>query len=379
MKKKAFVLIGLGLMLFLEGCSPGDFVDLYLSEKETESTEDITPRTRVYMDEIRGILQDFDGVTLTMESNEEAYVFDVSQATLECQEGMITGDEISVIYEGQLSDTDTSTVKALKVVDEFHKKVTLEDQVVHGTIQNLTANTITLQSDDNHISTYPITGTEQYYQSGVQTGTPVYLHYKGKYQESEDGSVQNASHLKVLSISDQEPFVAPVPTPTPAPSEETSSSTVQEKQFRATIQDLQLNLLRVMPDGGDTALSIDISALPCYFCGGAAPGSWVTVSYTGEFTGNSLTDISLLSVIGDNPEGINERYMNFAVTGTIIGSTSNTITLQTSDGALVTCNIENADNLSTGGLLTGCGVKVTFNPAASRTSNIYTALKIEDA
>lgn len=36
---------------------------------------------------------------------------------------MITGDEISVIYEGQLSNKDTSTVKALKVVDDFHKSI----------------------------------------------------------------------------------------------------------------------------------------------------------------------------------------------------------------------------------------------------------------
>lgn len=45
---------------------------------------------------------------------------------------MITGDEISVIYEGQLSNTDTSTVKALKVVDEFHKKNKLKN---HTTVE----------------------------------------------------------------------------------------------------------------------------------------------------------------------------------------------------------------------------------------------------
>ena len=45
---------------------------------------------------------------------------------------MITGDEISVIYEGQLSNTDTSTVKALKVVDEFHKKNKLKNHTTRG-------------------------------------------------------------------------------------------------------------------------------------------------------------------------------------------------------------------------------------------------------
>ena len=42
---------------------------------------------------------------------------------MECEDGMITGDEISVIYEGQLaSERCQHSVKALKVVDDFHKK-----------------------------------------------------------------------------------------------------------------------------------------------------------------------------------------------------------------------------------------------------------------
>ena len=33
-----------------------------------------------------------------------------------------------MIYEGQLTGTDTSQIRALKVVDEFNKKNVLEDQ-----------------------------------------------------------------------------------------------------------------------------------------------------------------------------------------------------------------------------------------------------------
>lgn len=59
---------------------------------------------------------------------------------------MITGDEISVIYEGQLSNTDTSTVKALKVVDEFHKKNKLKNHTTRGKVMALTPNTITIKN-----------------------------------------------------------------------------------------------------------------------------------------------------------------------------------------------------------------------------------------
>ena len=75
---------------------------------------------------------------LTMESQEQTYVFDLSEATLECEDGMITGDEISVIYEGQLSNKDTSTVKALKVVDDFHKKASAGSTKGLWEVQSLT-------------------------------------------------------------------------------------------------------------------------------------------------------------------------------------------------------------------------------------------------
>lgn len=59
---------------------------------------------------------------------------------------MITGDEISIIYEGQLSGTDTSSVHVLKVVDEYHKKNKLKKRTAHGQVISLTSNTITIKS-----------------------------------------------------------------------------------------------------------------------------------------------------------------------------------------------------------------------------------------
>ena len=124
------------------------------SEATLQNTSE-TPKQRVYMDEIKGTLKDFTGATLTMENQEQTYVFDLSEATLECEDGMITGDEISVIYEGQLSNKDTSTVKALKVVDDFHKKHQLEVRKAYGEVQSLTPNTITIKNKKGN-RTHPI-------------------------------------------------------------------------------------------------------------------------------------------------------------------------------------------------------------------------------
>lgn len=380
MKKLLIICICTIFTTSLSGCSLGDLVDRFVSTGDTPAQETGEIGPRIYMDEVKGQLRDFTGNQLTVKSNETLYIFDVSQATLECEDGMITGDEVSVIYEGQLNDTDTTTVKALKVVDEVHKKGRLKDRTAHGQVQGLTPNTITIKAKSGKTATYPITGTEQYYQNGIKAGTWVYIHFKGKFADSnsEDSTVLNASHIKVLSISDIDPLKVPAPTPTPAPTEEIPEEN-REKQMQAVIQNVNLNTLQVTIQGTRTALNLDMSAIPCYFKGGAAPGSHITVTYTGEFNGTTLEGISILGITGQNPDVIKESHLSFTVSGEILGSTANTVTIQTPDGAIITCNISGAQNSSTGGLLSGSSIRITFNPAASRQSNIYTCLKIEDA
>ncbi|MDO4337851.1 MAG: hypothetical protein Q4C91_07155 [Eubacteriales bacterium] len=380
MKKQLALCLCIGLTFTITGCSPGTLLDQFLPADEEPAQNQEEHQPRVYMDEIRGNLQDFTGNQLTIKADDNMYVFDVSQATLECEDGMITGDEISIIYEGQLSDTDTSTVRALKVVDEYHKKSQLEDRTAHGQVQDLTANTITIKAKSGKTATYPITGTEQYYQNGIKANNWVYLHFKGKFPETESDNptVLNASHLKVLSISDIDPLKVPDPTPTPTPSAD-ETQTAEEKKLSGIIQDIKLNSLTVLLDGMETPLVFDMSSIPCHFAGGPCPGSHATVTYTGEFNGATLDGISVLGITGEDPDTLNNKQVSFTVTGEIMGSTANTVTILTFDGAAVTFRTDNARNSSTGGLLSGSSVKITFHPAQSRESNIYVGLKIEDA
>ncbi|WP_373211950.1 hypothetical protein [Ruminococcus sp. 5_1_39BFAA] len=381
MKKLIALCICSCLAFTMTGCTLGDMIKEYINEEDSAEQETATAKHRVYMDEITGTLLDFTGSQLTVQGDEQTYVFDVSQATLECQDGMITGDEISVIYEGQLSDTDTSSVKALKVVDEFHNKNQLEERTAHGEVQSLTPNTITIKSKKGKTATYPITGTLQYYQNGIKPGIWVYIHFKGAFAQSEDetATVLNASHLKVLSISDIEPLTVPEPTPTPDPAQDTRQEKDKEKQLHAVIQNIAANVLTVLPAGSETTVDVDLSQIPVHFKGGAAPGSYVNISYVGELKDNTFAGITVTGVTGEDPDTMAERNMAFTVTGTISGSTANTITLQTSDGASVTCFTEGAQNYSTSGLAAGSWVRITFNPSRSKTSNIYTSIKIEDA
>ena len=124
---------------------------------------------------------------------------------------------------------------------------------------------------------------------------------------------------------------------------------------------------------------MDLSQIPAYFKGGAAPGSYVNLSYTGELKENSLDGITILGAEGEDPDTIAQRNLSYTVSGAIVGSTANTVTIQTDDGASVTCFTEGAQNSSTGGLASGSTIRITFDPTMSRESNIYTSVKIEDA
>ena len=392
MKKLLAACVCTVLTFSVTGCSPGTVLEQFTSTGDTcareiasstDTTTTAESKDRVYMDEISGTLQDFSGSQLILNTDDASYVFNVSNATLECKGGMITGDEISIIYEGQLSNTDTSSVRVLKVVDEFHKKNKLKKRTAHGQVISLTSNTITIKNKKGKTATYPITGTKQYYQNGIKSGDWVYLTFKGEFSDTSDDSSAslNASHLKVLSISDLKDLQIPDPTPTPEPTVTLTPEQIanREKQFLVTIQAVNLNILQVLPAGSDTPLSIDMSAIPAYFEGGIAPGSHANVTYIGNLEEDTLEGIRIIAVTGENPAGIDDKHISFTATGTIIGSTANTITVQTDDGAVDTFRIENAQDLTESGVEYGDYVCATFHPSKSKSSNIYTAVKIQYA
>jgi hypothetical protein len=188
--------------------------------------------------------------------------------------------------------------------------------------------------------------------------------------------VLNASHLKVLSVSDIDPIDIPEPTPTPELAEDQNAQNT-EKKLRAVIQDVSLNLLQILPEGSETSVNVDLSGIPSYFKGGTAPGSYVTLIYTGEFNGSTLDGITILSVTGDDPDTLAESRITSTISGTIIGFTSNTITIRTTDNAIATCQMKDGTSFSSDMIYEGNEVKVTFNPSLSKTSNIYTCISIE--
>ena len=376
----------LGLSLFAGGCSNDQIDDHIISLQDkisdvtaSDSTEqeDQEPSTeeRVYIDELTGTLLDFDGTHLTISSNGETYVFDVSQTRLECKYGVVSSDQVSVIYQGQLSGTDISTISPIKITDKYHNETPLEDRTLKGKVKSLTSNALVIVTEKGNTVTFPVTGVRQYYKKGIKADKWVYVHFRGKFiNETLVGDKQyDGSFTKVISVSDTDPLKVPAATPTPSPEPKK-----KEQHLRAKIVSVSTSTMTVIPQATGSELTVSLSSAPVYFKGGMAPGSYVNIIYTGKFNGESTSGMKIRGITGEDPDILSVRNITSTVTGTILGTTANTVLLQTYDGVKILCSRENVPDLSLSGMEEGADLRVTFNPAKSRTSNIYTCIKFED-
>ena len=386
MKKLSAACMILGLSLFVGGCS-NDQIDDHIislqdkisnatsSDSASQETSDSSQEERVYMDEITGTLQNFDGTNMTISSDGETYVFDVSRTRLECKYGVVFSDQVSVIYQGQLSGTDISTISPIKVTDKYHNETPLENRTLKGKVKKLTSNALVIVTEKGNTVTFPVTGVRQYYKKGIKAGRWVYVHFRGKFiNETIVGDKQyDGSFTKVISVSDTDPLKVPAATPTPSPEPKK-----KEQHLRAKIVSVSTSTMTVVPQTTGSELTVPLTSVPVYFKGGMAPGSYVNIIYTGKFNGESTNGMKIRGITGEDPDTLSVRNISSTVTGTILGTTANTVLIQTYDGVKILCSRENVQDLSTSGMEEGADLRVTFNPAKSRTSNIYTCIKFED-
>ena len=386
MKKLSAACMILGLSLFVGGCS-NDQIDDHIislqdkisnatsSDSASQETSDSSQEERVYMDEITGTLQNFDGKNLTISSDGETYVFDVSNTRLECKYGVVFSDQVSIIYQGQLSGTDISTISPIKVTDKYHNETPLENRTLKGKVKKLTSNALVIVTEKGNTVTFPVTGVRQYYKKGIKAGRWVYVHFRGKFiNETIVGDKQyDGSFTKVVSVSDTDPLKVPAATPTPSPAPKK-----KEQHLRAKIVSVSTSTMTVVPQTTGSELTVPLTSVPVYFKGGMAPGSYVNIIYTGKFNGESTNGMKIRGITGEDPDTLSIRNISSTVTGTILGTTTNTVLIQTYDGVKILCSRENVQDLSTSGMEEGADLRVTFNPAKSRTSNIYTCIKFED-
>ena len=399
MKKNLLSVFCLSLLLvFAGGCSTEEITQRFLpsSGKEPEGSPEV--KERVYMDKVTGVLTGFDGTNVSVkDASDLSYTFDASEATIECAAGVISGDEISVIYEGQLSGTDTSGVKVLKIVDELHTKQKLPEQTKSVTLNALTNNTIQFTDPEGGVYLCTSTGAAAYFENGAREGLQVYIHYIGEFPApGNDSSVPvQAPLIKILSISDVEPLTPPdtskmVPpageeiaeentapeeaspegaevTVTPAPPTVRAKTVSEYAKIRGHLMDAGLSGIKFVPNGESGSVETDISSVPAYFPGGFMTGAAIELYYTGEqYDSTSLSGIAPVFLEGDDPEQIRREKAVSYVAGTVIGQTQDTVTVRTDDGAMVILSKASLSNKYED----GDRLEEVMNPAVTGRSNI---------
>ena len=421
MKKGGFLLIGCFFLLSLAcGCSPEEVVSRVRLSGGQEASDNETPKQRVYMDKVTGTLQGFDGSNVTISASNGAYTFDVSEATVECSRGMISGDEISVIYEGQLNGSDTSGVQALKIVDELHAEDAMKEQTIQGFLTGLTENTVTFRDAEDRIYRCTGMGARIYFAGGMAAEMPVTVHYLGMLPEAEAGSgtAVSAPLVKIISVSDTEPLAVPdlskvmitqtvnqdeaagetgeqsgnAGSPDAADPEAGSpdaggkpAGSVNQKKtvsvpvtsfpkIRGSLRGINMNLVRVLPSGASGDVQADISGIPIWFPGGTTEGIGFDIYYDGEILDQStLAGAKLLYAVGDDPTGIRKEKLATVISGVVIGHTADTVTLRTSDEAVVYLRPAASSQGDQVSCEVGDEIRVTVNPTAGGTTNILEA------
>ncbi len=379
MKNKMTAAAILSLSVILGGCGSLDQIkEKYIEETTVEPTVSPEPKERVYMDQLSGKVQSFDGAFLSLSSEGSVYLFDASRASIETSHGLIAGDTVSVIYEGRLSGEDASGVQALKVVDELHKEEELTENVIEGTLVSLTQHSLTFTDKQNRRIVCPVPGTLQYYKNGIRTGGRLFIHYLGEIPDVDpgEGLSLEVPQIRVISVSDRKevPETPRMTKNVKITNEYGDQFSVATDLFKGTVESFYGSVLQVVPEDGLSLVSADLSGARCYMPGGFSSGMGVRLRYAGGNGTGDITSATVYYAFGDDPADLKKEEMPFSVSGEVVGLTANTVTLKTADAVRVTFLTDSVP--ASGDLLYGNQVRITFDPDAARQTNILPALKI---
>ena len=386
---------GLALMTAFAqiACSPGEIPQKIenffvgsepVQEPPAQTSQASEPLSRrVYMDEISGQMTGFDSDTLVISNDGAEYELDIAAATIESIQGLVFGDEISVIYEGRLKGTDTSGIKALKVTDALIKSNPQKPALYQGTLISMNSWSMTVVTAEGVTVTIPVIGRPLYFSQGIRKDMPMSFEGTGSCSADTDAlGMTQASHMVLSHISDTEPFSPPadlVPSAvTAAPGAPTQASDTFSR-LRVTVEAFDTQTLRVRSDQYDTLLTLDISGTEVSFPEGILPGTAADLYYTGTFNGKDLTGIKLSTIRGVPASRLQTADIRSHVTGVMVGFTADTLTLRTADDTLFTCRTSHIESEADQPLLAGAALRIVLDPSLSDGTNIYRILGIHDA
>ena len=408
-----------------------------------EATASETSTTPAENGEISGSIRSFTGGYLTIVTNEEKsriLEFNLSEAQLACENGILAGDAVTVAYDGTIDGNSTGKATVTKVTD-LNGKDKLEPQVMVAVISDVSANTLTVINAEGDSYNFVTAGAAYDCHNGLEPGNWVALTYLGELR------ISTAKNIKILSVTDSGDeitaaqqntiitdvskkistlerariyenytadsdvldilpatthlnqtgvtdfgwvridyngadayiFQSHVSTTPPSGSAASPQPTEtepadEESQMQAAITSVDHSLITVKSKDDGSTYVFDSGKASLQMTYGPLEGSEIHIAYAGK-PGRNSEDCQVLSITDIDPDVVNEETGGFSVTGTVMASGPNNITIMSNDGAQITCTTELLQESSDQEFSEGDYVTVIIKPSGS--SNVHQALHIK--
>ena len=155
------------------------------STKEEAATEDAVEEDYFY-----GFVSDVTDQVLTVSDDEGNEVkFDFSEAELTGADAIGVGDEVEVVFEGQMAE-DVTKAKSVDIITsaaelEEEEEEAGEDEVVSGTVEKADDKTLTLTTEDGTYTFNSIIA-QKVTEAGIKEGVEAEITYYGDLEDTVD-------------------------------------------------------------------------------------------------------------------------------------------------------------------------------------------------
>lgn len=191
MKKQYFIIAALALALGLTACSSKTAeTTAAATEAETTVAAESVAEENMEEDYFYGFVDDVTETEVTVSGDDgNTVTFDYSEAELTGAEEIGVGDEVEVIFLGQLSEgvTKAKSVDVITSEAELQAEEEAEnmDPVVSGTVEAADDETLTLATEDGTY-TFRTLIAQKVTKDGIKEGVEAEVTYYGDLEDTED-------------------------------------------------------------------------------------------------------------------------------------------------------------------------------------------------
>ena len=285
------------------------------TQKPTETEkEDSMNKTR----KLKGLVKSSDANSLTIQTERgKELKFTTTGADIQLTNGITAGSTVTIMYKGEVVDTDTTNAKVLMVVDleasetpvtegeEMTEAETSDPDAGSGTltgsVYDINTDRIVVLSDDGELYYFTISTAKMNLTNGLQEGNYVTVAYTG--------DIYGPELVTADSITDD--------------NEGTSAAAVTTSgvsYISGTLEECSTSTTTIITDEGET-LSFDTSDAAVDYANGFAYGSYITMTYTGTLSGSDTTGVKVVEV-SDYTDGTADTAADTATDTTADAATS---------------------------------------------------------